>query len=227
MLRLIVIAAVLVSSASAACKCGPAQYVGGLGSVVGESTQPPLGLNVAEVGAWDFVNRRFGFKVDLVYSNGTAVSYRMIQNYTEGAQWIFIDEYKFCEKQKAALPEPSNCIPETATSFGKLYIGGFSGSSETLEVETWVNTISEGTLMGSGSLSVRTKDCFPVGAQFMGTSTEMGQTTSVIMSSGWYNMTEGIPHPEDWFTLPSYCNSQESNAVKFHPMHKLNFKRFF
>eukprot|EP00057_Strongylocentrotus_purpuratus_P020743 XP_011675217.1 PREDICTED: uncharacterized protein LOC105443576 [Strongylocentrotus purpuratus] len=153
MLKLIVVAAVLVSSASAASQCcGPPQYMGGLGSQLGQSAAPgqdPLGVNLLLYGAWDYTNRRFGSMEDVVYANATSSHIRVIQDYAKGTQWVYIDEYKYCLKQEVEPPEPTICIPADAVFFSSLSIGG--NGSDSLLVDSYSKTYNEGILIGGGS----------------------------------------------------------------------------
>ncbi|XP_001177745.2 development-specific protein LVN1.2 isoform X2 [Strongylocentrotus purpuratus] len=230
MLKLLVVATVLVSSASAASQCcGPPQYMGALGSLVGQSAVPgqdPLGVNFLQYGAWDYTNRKFGYMIDVVFANGTSSQYGAIQDYAKGTQWLFVDEIKYCMMQKAPLPEPSICIPDDAVFFSSLSIGG--NGSDSLLVDSYSKTYNEGTLVGGGSITVRHKDCFPLGSQFMGTSSEMGPPVPTVVSNGWFNITIGIPKPDDWFTVPSYCDQQETNSARRpRHVHSMHLKRFF
>jgi len=232
MLKLIVVAvAVLVVSADAATPCcGPSQFIGGVGCLVGQSATPgsdPLGVNYLQFGAWDFANRKFGYNMDVIFDNGTQSKFSVIQEYATATQWVYIDEYKYCVKGEPPLPEPTICIPDKAVFFGSLYVGG--NGTDSLLVDSWTSTSAVGTLNGTASITVRHKDCFPLGSQFQGTSSLSGQAVPTIFSSGWFNITLGIPQPADWFTVPTYCTQQEMNSAnqKAHHHHIPSLKRFF
>lgn len=72
-----------------------------------------------------------------------------------------------------------------AVFISSLSIGG--NGSDSLLVDSYSKTYNEGTMVGGGSITVRHKDCFPLGSQFMGTSSETGPPGESDNNS--YNMS--------------------------------------
>eukprot|EP00057_Strongylocentrotus_purpuratus_P001981 XP_003723598.1 PREDICTED: development-specific protein LVN1.2 isoform X1 [Strongylocentrotus purpuratus] len=231
MLKLLVVAAVLVASVSASSPCcGPSQYMGVQEILVGQvfPGQEPIGANILQVGAWDYKNRRFGFVMIEISGNSPPYPYKLIQDYGKATQWIIDEGNKTCTKLITTPPEPTVCIPDDATFSGRVSIGG--NGTDSIIADIWSKIYHEGTNTASQSITVRHKDCFPIRSQFMGTNNEMGAPYPRILSSGWFNITIGIPKPDDWFTVPSYCNQQEIVSAKTaipRYMSELYFQKFF
>ncbi|XP_071492279.1 development-specific protein LVN1.2-like [Diadema antillarum] len=208
---LLMLVAVVAVSAQKRC-CTPDQFMAGVGSTIGESDPGPTALYSNSYGAYDFTNKRFGLNVTIAFLNDTSISYRLIQKFSTAGnfQWIIYDQYKLCIKQPVTAPAFQNCVPENATFYDTMSIGGPSG----LMVDVWSYEMStpKDPVDGRVSATVIPKNCYPVGNSFVGVRYQGSESVPMVTTSGVFNMTEGIPNPDAWFTLPSYCQ-QEVNEI--------------
>ncbi|XP_072175843.1 development-specific protein LVN1.2-like [Diadema setosum] len=208
---LLTLVAVVAVNAQKRC-CTPKQFMAGVGATVGESDPGPTALFVSSYGAYDFTNKRFGLNVTISFLNDTSTSYRLIQKFSQAGnfQWIIFDQYKLCIKEPVTAPTIQNCVPENATFYGTMSVGGPSG----LMVDLWTYVMStpKDPVDGTASATVIQKNCYPVGNSFVGVSYQGSEPVPMVSTSGVFNMTEGIPDPDAWFTLPSYCQ-QEVNDI--------------
>lgn len=167
-------------------------------------------MSVIAYGAWDYSGSRYGYDVFIAYTNGTSLSFRIIQDYNKGSQWIIVDTYKYCEKQPVMQPEPSVCVPANATYLTSSYIGGMGG----VLIDSWIDTLQypKDPVEGASSIGVVRTSCLPASTQFQGNVYQGSIPVPTLLFGGWLNITVGIPEPQKWFTLPSFCN-QEDNGV--------------
>nr|XP_054763703.1 development-specific protein LVN1.2-like [Lytechinus pictus] len=196
---------VLVALASARQCCGPRQIMAGNGATVGIDNGSPEGYYTYAYGAFDYINRMFGYTMNVKNVDGKSSHvYRVVQKYEEDTEWIIHEVTRSCLRRKAYQPEPSPCVPERADLSTTFFLGGAKG----LEVDNWSYTYTspKDPLDGVVALNTVHGSCIPMGGSIFGKVNSGGQEVSFVIASGVLNMTRSIPDPNRWFTLPSYCN---------------------
>ncbi|XP_030834979.1 development-specific protein LVN1.2-like [Strongylocentrotus purpuratus] len=211
-IMLVALLAVVTASAKKPC-CGPKQFMAGNGGTVGQvdPDSGPQGFFTYQYGAFDYTNRMFGYNMSVTYPNGTQTNIKLIQKYGQGYQYIILEEFQYCQKQPVTKPEPINCIPANATWTSSLFIGGSKG----LYADSWTYNFvyPKDPIEGVIVIQVFESNCYPFGTAFIGDRFQ-GQTRVPMTSSGGLlNMTIGIPDPDAWFTVPSFCPT-EMNTFK-------------
>lgn len=217
--------AVTFSAGQKPC-CFPKQIMAGNGAVVGQ-VDPSAGIEglyVYQYGAFDYTQRQFGYNMTVAYPNGTSNTFRVIQHYAADSAWVIYDAQQFCAKLPATKPEPISCIPDNATLTDRMLIGGPKG----LKVDDWAYTYvyPKDPLEGVLSISVVQGNCYPVGSNFLGNRYDGSQRVPMLSSGGILNMTLGIPDPDVWLKVPSFCN-QDSNTFSRHRRASLDLDFLF
>ncbi|XP_030843453.1 development-specific protein LVN1.2-like [Strongylocentrotus purpuratus] len=198
-----------VASAQKPC-CGPMQIMTGNGATVGIQNSGPQGYYTYAYGAFDYTNRRFGYNINVDRIDGkSSHDYRVVQKYDQDTEWIIHEVTQSCLKRKAYQPEPSACVPNQAVLSTTFFLGGNQG----LLVDSWSYTYSspKDPLDGVVALNQVHGSCLPTGGSIFGKVNNGGTDVTFVIASGVLNMTVGIPDPDRWFTLPSYCN--QTNAL--------------
>ncbi|XP_071494121.1 development-specific protein LVN1.2-like [Diadema antillarum] len=216
----LVAAAVAVVNAHKPC-CAPDKFMSGL-SMVWSETDPRHGTRNGEMylyGAYDFAAREFGFYMMSTIGFRTSYS-RIIQKFAQKSTWIILDDLQYCEKRTmSSVREPSNCLRENGTYTGSAVIGGPNGVPVDNWKYGWNSHHSGRGCRGTLHLSVVQETCFPLGKIFTGKfSMGPGPEIFVMNSGGMMNMTLGIPDPERWFTVPSYCSDESIDMPSRRPV---------
>jgi len=209
-LSTLLLLAVTVSADPKPC-CGPKQYMAVVGGTMAlaDPRTGPTGYTFYQNGAFDFQNRKIGLYMDMNYGNGTNNAFRVIQFYDQGYQWVILDDVKYCTKQPMSWELADVCIPDNATYTGALTIGGTSAG---MMVDTWMMSGQSSTMIGTATMNVAS-GCIPVGTSFQGGFFDGSTLISVLLGQGIYNISLGIPDPDKWFTVPSYCNAQDNHIL--------------
>jgi len=214
-LCLVVLAAAV--SAQKPC-CAPNQFMGGNGVTYGQSGKDgALGLIIYQYGAWDFKDRRLGYDMTVFFpSNGTASNFRIIQNWAENVQWFILDSAGYCLKQAVPKTEPNNCVPTNATLSSSSYLGGEEGIL--VDGFSFMMSPPQDDRLGLATYSGVRESCFPIGSSFIGKSLVNPESeVDEVYTTGWVNVTVGIPEPARWFSVPPFCKADAAEMALRRP----------
>ncbi|XP_791939.2 development-specific protein LVN1.2 [Strongylocentrotus purpuratus] len=206
--------------------CSPPQFMAGLGFTIGQvgPDKEPVGFTFNQYGAWDFANRRLGLNLDILYPNGTTYNFRVIQDYAQRTQWTIFDQFRFCAKQAAPTPEPTNCLPPNSTV---AFTGFLGGEKDRVYYDLYAMKMTRqesGNLEGDATFSICKESNIPLSNNFIGTYFDSDTPYSQVSTGGFYNVEVGIPDPKRWFDLPSYCMEATTDLSKL-PKHIPNWTR--
>nr|XP_054768642.1 development-specific protein LVN1.2-like [Lytechinus pictus] len=220
-------AVVIAVGAKKPC-CGPTKFMAGNGASVGQvitdpdtNTSHSEGFFTYQYGAFDFERKMFGYNMSVTYPNGTSTLIRLIQNYAQKYQYIILDALRYCQKQEVTEPQPTNCIPNNATWQSSFRIGGAKGGSLFADSWTYKFVHPKDAVQGDIVANVFQDDCSPFSTTFIGDRFQGDRKVPLISMGGLLNLTSGIPHPEEWFTVPDFCpkeiNSLTTNMARSAP----------
>ncbi|XP_071838967.1 development-specific protein LVN1.2-like [Apostichopus japonicus] len=180
------------------------QYECTLGGSVGRvQNGTAVGLQLYYDMAVDFTGQRVGGAGYITVVGNVSFAVQFIQLWKQKKQYTIVNDV--CTVAPLDRPEPSPCIPSSAT-----FIGYSTQGKNELTIQSWSLAASDvGLIDGHGYLSVSNVTCVPLGVSLMGRQKSEQGPVPMLFSGGHLNYTSGIPDPGKWFDLPSSCTQEK------------------
>ncbi|PIK57737.1 putative development-specific protein LVN1.2 isoform X2 [Apostichopus japonicus] len=176
------------------------------GSVGRVQNGTAVGLQLYYDMAVDFTGQRVGGAGYITVVGNVSFAVQFIQLWKQKKQYTIVNDV--CTVAPLDRPEPSPCIPSSAT-----FIGYSTQGKNELTIQSWSLAASDvGLIDGHGYLSVSNVTCVPLGVSLMGRQKSEQGPVPMLFSGGHLNYTSGIPDPGKWFDLPSSCTQEKVSS---------------
>lgn len=172
-------------------------FYGGNVAFVQDGT--PIAMSDFQQMAIDVTGQRIGINGTHHFYKGGTIKIKTIQLFKEGKEYTIMN--KTCTvKPLTKESGPKKCIPDDAKFSDYLDLG-----KHEFMTESWgINSTAQG-MQGNTYVSVSSKTCAPLGANFNGVVESGGKQMPITANGGYFNISSGIKDPKKWFTVPSFC----------------------